>query len=136
MHQTPGQWRRGSHRSIVVDHPDGTTRRIAEVWSGACDSLEQSDANEALIAAAPDLQRDAIVAAGLLKGAAEALEIAGAPATARLLLSHVEQIARTVQDSVLGVSYSELQRRMRAQQAHIAPPAAPLSLVKTVEVTA
>lgn len=51
---TPGPWVRVGHRTIaadlVIDRPT-----ICEVFSGGVDSLEEADANEALIAAAPDL---------------------------------------------------------------------------------
>lgn len=49
-HFTPGSWHRAGHRQIVA--PGGLP--IAEVFSGAV-GTEQADANEHLIAAAPDL---------------------------------------------------------------------------------
>lgn len=49
---TPGPWRRLSHRLIVADH--GSELPICDVWSGGV-GIEQADANENLIAAAPDL---------------------------------------------------------------------------------
>lgn len=47
---TPGPWR-ADRRSILA----GNVRCIAEVYSGAAESLAQADANKRLIAAAPDL---------------------------------------------------------------------------------
>ncbi len=48
-------WEIGSHRSVDRLMPDGRRRGICEVYSGALDSLEQADAVQRLIAAAPDL---------------------------------------------------------------------------------
>lgn len=47
---TPGPWR-ADRRSILA----GNGTCIAEVFSGAAGSLDEADANERLIAAAPDL---------------------------------------------------------------------------------
>lgn len=49
---TAGPWRRLGHRLIVTDHGAGLP--ICEAWSGEVGS-GQADANENLIAAAPDL---------------------------------------------------------------------------------
>lgn len=66
---TPGPWR-SDRRSILTG--DGRPLRcLAEVFSGAADSLEQADANCCLVAAAPDLL-DAL--RPLLEFAAEANE--------------------------------------------------------------
>ena len=48
-------WEVGSHRSVDRLMPDGRRLGICEVYSGALDSLEQADAVQRLIAAAPDL---------------------------------------------------------------------------------
>ena len=48
-------WEIGSHRSVDRLTPDGRRRGICEVYSGALDSLQQADAVQRLIAAAPDL---------------------------------------------------------------------------------
>ncbi len=48
-------WVIGSHRSVDRLMPDGRRRGICEVYSGALDSLEQANAVQRLIAAAPDL---------------------------------------------------------------------------------
>jgi hypothetical protein len=99
MRHSEGKWQAGSHRTLEVRRPNGKLDTIGAFYSGACESLEECDANEALCAAAPDLQRDAIIAAGLLNGAAAALEIAGQPRVAQLLRAHFEQIVRTVEQS-------------------------------------
>lgn len=49
---TPGPWRRCSHRQIATTAGAGLP--ICEVWSGGV-GIEQADANECLIAAAPTL---------------------------------------------------------------------------------
>jgi len=49
-HFTPGSWRRSTHRAIVT----AGGLPIGEVFSGAV-GIAQADANEHLIAAAPDL---------------------------------------------------------------------------------
>jgi len=46
----PGPWRRMGHRHIA----DAAGNVICEVWSGPT-GIEQADANETLIAAAPEL---------------------------------------------------------------------------------
>lgn len=51
---TPGPWR-ANRRSILFDDPVMGVTALAEVFSGAADSLAQADANDCLIAAAPDL---------------------------------------------------------------------------------
>ena len=48
-------WVIGSHRSVDRLMSDGRRRGICEVYSGALDSLEQANAVQRLIAAAPDL---------------------------------------------------------------------------------
>lgn len=49
---TPGPWRRCGHRQIAT--MVGAGLPICEVWSGGV-GIEQADANECLVAAAPDL---------------------------------------------------------------------------------
>ncbi len=49
---TPGPWRCAGHRQIATTRGAGLP--ICEVWSGGV-GIEQADANEALIAAAPEL---------------------------------------------------------------------------------
>lgn len=49
---TPGPWRRCGHRQIATTAGAGLP--ICEVWSGGV-GIEQADANECLIAAAPTL---------------------------------------------------------------------------------
>lgn len=49
---TPGPWRRRTHRQIAATVGAGLP--ICEVWSGGV-GIEQADANEYLIAAAPTL---------------------------------------------------------------------------------
>jgi len=49
---TLGPWRRLSQRVIVADH--GAELPICEVWSGGV-GIEQADANQRLLVAAPDL---------------------------------------------------------------------------------
>ena len=51
---TPGPWR-ADRRAILATDPVMGLVQIAEVFSGAADSLAQADANQRLIAAAPDL---------------------------------------------------------------------------------
>lgn len=54
---TPGPWHEGSHRQVVAG--EGIkTGTICEVWSWM--GIEEADANQKLIAAAPDLL-DALV---------------------------------------------------------------------------
>ncbi|BAP87271.1 CRE-CDH-12 protein [Burkholderiales bacterium GJ-E10] len=48
-------WESGSHRSVDRLLPDGRRLAFCEVYSGALDSLEQANAVQHLIAAAPDL---------------------------------------------------------------------------------
>ncbi len=48
-------WVIGSHRSVDRLLPDGRRLAFCEVYSGALDSLDQADAVQRLIAAAPDL---------------------------------------------------------------------------------
>ena len=48
-------WEIGSHRSVDRLLPDGRRLAFCEVYSGALDSLDQADAVQRLIAAAPDL---------------------------------------------------------------------------------
>ncbi len=50
-------WEVGSHRGVVRVLPDGRHFTLCEVYSGVLDSLEQADAVQHLIAAAPDLLR-------------------------------------------------------------------------------
>jgi len=50
---TPGPWR--ADRRAILAGEGMQTRCIAEVWSGAAASLQEADANERLIAAAPEL---------------------------------------------------------------------------------
>lgn len=50
---TPGPWRRGRHRAIAAG-TGGNTVTICEVLSGSS-GIDQADANEALIIAAPEL---------------------------------------------------------------------------------
>lgn len=49
---TPGPWRCVGHRQIATTQ--GAWLPICEVWSGGV-GIEQADANERLIAAAPEL---------------------------------------------------------------------------------
>lgn len=49
---TPGPWRRCGHRQIATTAGAGLP--VCEVWSGGV-GIEQADANERLIAAAPEL---------------------------------------------------------------------------------
>ena len=99
MKHSEGQWQVGIHRTLQALRPDGGLDTIGEFYSGGWRSLEECNANIALCAAAPELQRDAIIAAGLLNGAAAALEIAGQQRVAQLLRAHFEQIVRTVEQS-------------------------------------
>lgn len=69
---TPGPWRH-DRRDILA--PDG--RCIAEVFSGGADSLEQADANGALMAGAPELLRCAVMALEELQEAARVSPLAG-----------------------------------------------------------
>ena len=48
-------WVIGSHRSVDRLLPNGRRLAFCEVYSGALDSLQQADAVQRLIAAAPDL---------------------------------------------------------------------------------
>lgn len=48
-------WEIGSHRSVDRLLPGGRRLAFCEVYSGALDSLEQADAVQRLVAAAPDL---------------------------------------------------------------------------------
>jgi hypothetical protein len=59
---TPAPWRRIGHRTIAADR-GGRLVAICEVFSGA-GPLEEADANEALIAAAPALYLAAAEVAG------------------------------------------------------------------------
>lgn len=59
---TAGPWRRVGHRTIAADR-GGRLVTICEVFSGA-GPLEEADANEALIAAAPALYLAAAEVAG------------------------------------------------------------------------
>lgn len=52
---SPGPWRVGDHCQVHRSTPHGDLRVVCEVWSGPCDSIEEAQANERLIAAAPDL---------------------------------------------------------------------------------
>ena len=61
---TPGPWRRVGHRSISAGAGLDTVT-LCEVFSGGV-GLAQADANEALIAAAPDLFAAAEAAAAVL----------------------------------------------------------------------
>lgn len=62
---TPGPWSRLGHRLIVADH--GTGLPICEIWSGSV-GIEQADANERLIAAAPELHSALRVALVVVAG--------------------------------------------------------------------
>lgn len=62
LRSTPGPWRRIGHRTIAADR-GGRLVTICEVFSGA-GTLEEADANEALIAAAPALYLAAAEVAG------------------------------------------------------------------------
>lgn len=50
-------WEVGSHRNVDRVLPDGQQFTLCEIYSGALDSLEQADAVQRLVAAAPDLMR-------------------------------------------------------------------------------
>ena len=50
-------WEVGSHRNVDRVLPDGQRFTLCEIYSGALDSLEQADAVQRLVAAAPDLMR-------------------------------------------------------------------------------
>jgi hypothetical protein len=60
---TPGPWR-ADRRAILTSD----LRCIAVVYSGACDSLEEANATETLIAAAPDLLTKLIECEAVLAG--------------------------------------------------------------------
>jgi hypothetical protein len=51
---TPGPWHLDGHRQIVAATGASLPMTICEVWSGGV-GIDQADANERLIAAAPDL---------------------------------------------------------------------------------
>ena len=50
-------WEVGSHRSVERVLSDGQRFTLCEIYSGALDSLEQADAAQHLVAAAPQLMR-------------------------------------------------------------------------------
>ena len=50
-------WEVGSHRCVDRVLPDGQRFTLCEIYSGALDSLEQADAAQHLVAAAPQLMR-------------------------------------------------------------------------------
>jgi hypothetical protein len=50
-------WEVGSHRNVDRVLPDGQQFTLCEIYGGALDSLEQADAVQRLVAAAPDLMR-------------------------------------------------------------------------------
>ena len=63
---TPGPWR--SDRRDILTGDGRSLRCLAEVFSGAADSLEQADANCRLIAAEPDLLTKLIECEAVLAG--------------------------------------------------------------------
>lgn len=62
---TPGPWRRCGHRQIASTAGAGLP--ICEVWSGGV-GIEQADANERLIAAAPALHAALLAALDVVAG--------------------------------------------------------------------
>lgn len=97
FHFTPGPWHAIGHRRIAACPQGGMP--ICEVWSGAV-GIDQADANERLIAAAPDL-------AGML-AAVLASVISGETAMPADLFERAGAALAAAVDVVPGVDFNRI----------------------------
>lgn len=70
---TPGPWIDTRHRKVIARANSGELTTVCEVFSGSVDTLEEADANQSLIAAAPELLESLTNLVGLARAGAAQL---------------------------------------------------------------